>query len=98
MEYIYYWYHHGMPDKEQQKIYMAIMNHDFETFIDFYKKYTISGIQNGFFEQEEFDCWFPIIYFPNTITVFDGDEIVDYLSVFDRESFNKITYNECEHG
>lgn len=97
MEYTYYWYHHGMSQNDRQRIHEAIESHNFEVFISFYKKYTIQGIKNGFYS-DEFDCWFPIVYFSNSITVFDGEEIVDDISIFDRENFNKITFNECENG
>lgn len=97
MEYVYYWYHHGMPHSERQRIYEAIEGHDFEAFIYFYKKYTIQGIRNGFYS-DEFNCWFPIIYFPNSISVFSGKEIIDVIDIFDKENFDKITFNECENG
>lgn len=93
----YYWYHHGMPIKDREAIQKAISNHDFETFISFYKKYNSKGIKNGYIETEEFNAFFPIIYLPDTASYFIDNK--HYLvNILSKDNFNRITYSEYECG
>ena len=98
MEYIYFWCHHMMPEKERKEISEIIRNKDYERFVKLYQKYTISAILEGSFN-EEFQTWYPMIYLPEEITVFnEKDEIVDTLNILCKDNFMKITYEECECG
>ena len=94
-DYVYYWYHHGIPYEEVEKIQECIDNHDFNTFIKFYKKYSIKAIECG-----KFNEWIPMIFLPNDIAVFNknNDEIIEYIDVLNKDNFNKITYSEYENG
>ena len=97
-EYIYYWYHHMMPDEQRKEIHETIENKNYFKFIDLYKKYAIESIKYGRY-YEEFQAWCPMTYLPNYITVFDEQgEIIDELCILDKENFEKITYDECECG
>ena len=97
-EYIYYWYHHMMDDKRKNYIQTIINNHNYEAFIKEYKRLSIEGIKLGKFD-EEFNSWFPIIFLPDTISVYDKNtNEIEYISVLDKDNFNKITYSECECG
>ena len=98
-EYIYYWYHHMMPNDEREKIRTALDNKDYFTFIELYKKYSIKAIQCGEY-WEEFECWCPMTFLPSQISVIENEdyENITYVSILDKENFNKITYHECECG
>lgn len=40
-----------------------------------------------------------MIFLPDIITVYDSDkETFEYVSVLEKENFEKITYSECECG
>ena len=40
-----------------------------------------------------------MIYLPDTISVYDSEtETIEYISILDKENFEKITYSECECG
>lgn len=99
-EYIYYWYHHMMPDKERKVIERVLAEKDYNSFIDLYKKYSIKAIELGFYD-ERFKCWTPMIYLPTEIVAYnENNDIIEnqYLSVLNQEDFYKITYAECECG
>lgn len=96
-EYIYYWYHHMMPSKERKVIQKALDEKDYFGFIDLYKKYTIQAIEYGTY-YDEFKCWIPMTFLPNHIVVWENDEIIEKISILDKENFDKITFSECECG
>ena len=96
-EYIYYWYHHMMPSEERKEIEKVLNEKDYFKFVDIYKKYSIESINNGFYD-EEFCCWSPMIFLPTQISVWDGDEHEGYVSILEKENFEKITFYECECG
>ena len=97
-EYIYYWYHHMMPEKERKEIQTTLDNKDYFRFIELYKEYSIKAIQYGKY-YEEFSTWCPMIFLPDTISVYDSNtETFEYISVLEKENFEKITYSECECG
>lgn len=50
------------------------------------------------FIQKSLILFSPIIYLPDTITVFGKDLIVGYISVLDKNNFDLITWNEYECG
>jgi hypothetical protein len=52
------------------------------------------GILEGYIDSE-FNCFIPLIYLPDSIYV---PEQNDYISVLDRNNFNKITFSESECG
>ena len=98
MDYIYYWYHHMIPNQERKEISETIKNKNYEKFLYLYQQYSISSILEGHFN-EEFQTWFPRIYLPNEIYVINNkDEIVDTLNILCKDDFMKITYEECECG
>ena len=96
-EYIYYWFHHMMPENERKYIEKIIDKKDYNAFINLYKEYTIKGINQGGF-YEEFNCWCPIVYLPNSIAVYENGEWVKDVSALDKSEFEKIVYSECECG
>ena len=98
MEYIYCWYHHMIPEKERKEISETIRNKNYEKFLQLYKKYAISAILEGRFN-EEFQTWYPMIFLPHEIDVVNSkDEIVDTLNILCKDDFMKITHEECECG
>lgn len=97
MQYIYYWYHHMMPDNERKEIEKALNEKDYFKFIDLYKKYSIEAIKYGQYI-EEFQSWCPMIFLPDQISIWNGDNHEGYLSILDKENFEKITHHECECG
>ena len=98
MKYVYYWYHHMIDSEEREEIQKTLNNKDFNAFIKCYKKYNSRGLFEGKF-YEEFNSFIPLIYLPDTITVFDDkDKILDCISILDKSNFEKITFSECECG
>ena len=96
--YIYYWYHHMIPAEEQNKINQTIQNKDYFGFIELYKEYSIKAIQCGKY-YEEFATWCPMIFLPDTISVYDDNaDTFEYVSALEKENFEKITYSESECG
>lgn len=87
VSYNYYWYHHMAIDyKMRDKINKAIMNHDWEAFKYYKKKYGRG-------------CLFPNTIYP---CVEMEDEVVediypDFLPL-NKNNFNLITHSECECG
>ena len=96
-EYIYYWYHHMISSLEIEKIQASIENKKYFDFIELYKEYSIKAIKKGQYS-EEFKTWIPMTFLPDSICVYEKDKIVDYISILDKENFEKITYAECECG
>ena len=96
-EYIYYWYHHMMPDNERAKIASIFREKNYFEFIKYYKSLNMFGLEKGKYD-EEFETFFPIIYFPNEISVYENGILVDTINILDRNNFNLITDNECECG
>lgn len=87
-----------IPVEEQNRISSIIQNKDYFKFIELYKEYSIKAIQQGKY-YEEFRTWLPMIFLPDIITVYDSDkETFEYVSVLEKENFEKITYSECECG
>lgn len=87
-----------IPVEEQNRISSIIQNKDYFKFIELYKEYSIKAIQQGKY-YEEFRTWLPMIFLPDIITVYDSDkETFKYVSVLEKENFEKITYSECECG
>lgn len=37
-------------------------------------------------------------YLPNNISVWQDDQFIEYISILDKNNFNKITYHESECG
>lgn len=97
MQYIYYWYHHMMPDNERKEIEKVLNEKDYFKFIDLYKKYSIEAIKYGQYI-EEFQSWCPMTFLSDQISIWNGDNHEGYLSILDKESFEKITHHECECG
>ena len=97
MQYIYYWYHHMMPDNERKEIEKVLNEKDYFKFIDLYKKYSIEAIKYGQYI-EEFQSWYPMTFLPDQISIWNGDNHEGYLSILDKENFEKITHHECECG
>ena len=96
--YTYYWYHHMMSEEERNKITKTITNKDYFTFIELYKEYSIKAIEYGEY-YEEFSAWCPMTFLPDTISVYDSQtDTYDFVSVLDKENFEKISYSECECG
>lgn len=90
--YLYYWYHHGaMTYERRQWINERINTHDWQAFCFIREVYesTWSIYQP---DKEEH-----MLYFPNSIVVFEGDEPVDYLDITE-ETFQLINDNDYEHG
>ena len=87
-----------IPVEEQNRISSIIQNKDYFKFIELYKEYSIKAIQQGKY-YEEFRTWLPMIFLPDIITVYDSDkETFEYVSILEKENFEKITYSECECG
>lgn len=87
-----------IPVEEQNRISSIIQNKDYFKFIELYKEYSIKAVQQGKY-YEEFRTWLPMIFLPDIITVYDSDkETFEYVSVLEKENFEKITYSECECG
>ena len=87
-----------IPVEEQNRISSIIQNKNYFKFIELYKEYSIKAIQQGKY-YEEFKTWLPMIFLPDIITVYDSDkETFEYVSVLEKENFEKITYSECECG
>ena len=97
IQYIYYWYHHMMPSKEKEKIEKALNEKNYFDFINLYKKYAVKAIELGEYV-EEFQSWCPMIFLPHQISIWVENKHKGYLSILDKESFEKITYCECECG
>ena len=87
VRYNYYWYHHMAIDyKMMDKINKAIMNHDWEAFKDYKKKY---GRR----------CLFPNMIYP--CVEMEDEEVENiYPDVLplNKKNFNLITHSECECG
>ena len=96
-EYIYYWNHHMMPTTERQEIEKVLNNKDYFSFIELYKKYSIKAIEYGQY-YKEFESWIPMTYLPSSISVWQDNQFIEYISILDRNNFNKITYHESECG
>jgi hypothetical protein len=87
-----------MPDNERKIIEKALNEKNYEAFIRLYKKYSILGINQGYFS-EEFQTWFPILYLPVTAAVYeDNNDYVDEINILFKENFEKITAQESECG
>ena len=97
MQYIYYWYHHMMPDNERKEIEKVLNEKDYFKFIDLYKKYSIEAIKYGQYI-EEFQSWCPMTFLPDQISIWNRDNHEGYLSILDKEKKKKITHHECECG
>jgi len=93
----YYWYHHGMPSIDKEKIQKAIDEKDFDTFINFYKKYNSEGIKKGIFIKD-LNSFCPIVYLPDTATWVAKDNVVHWLDILNKDNFNRITFSENECG
>ena len=97
-KYNYYWYHHmAMTPNDIKEVKESIENKNYFKFIELYKLYTLKAIQYGKFN-EEFNSWIPMIFLPDTISVWDGDNFIEYLNILNKDNFEKITFNECECG
>lgn len=95
--YNYYWYHHMMPNDERKKIENALNDKDYFAFLELYKKYSIQAIKYGSY-YKEFNSWIPMTFLPNQISVWDGEDFIEYLNILDKDNFDKITHHECECG
>lgn len=97
--YIYYWYHHMMPDDERNYIQSVLNNHDYEKFIELYKEYGKQALDYGHYS-EEFETWYPMTFLPDYISIYDDkdEERIDEAYILDKEAFMKIEYSECECG
>lgn len=92
---LYYWYDRGeirnTPDEEI--IFNAIRNHDFETFMKMRKKYPPDTSSKKFNGTPD-----TFTYFPDTAAVYEGDDLVGYIDITKRENFNKIDDTDFEWG
>ena len=80
-KYIYnYWHHNSIGADEQKDITDMIMAHCYDAFMQVYATYQLCPINNAN----------GICYFPDVITVVEDDSI-RFVSVFEKENFNKIT-------
>lgn len=96
--YVYYWYHHMIPDIERNKINKALIDKNYFDFIELYKTYKIKSVEYGQYDNN-FSSWYPMTFLPSTISVYDNNtDTIDYISVLDKENFEKITHFECECG
>ena len=91
--YLYYWYHHGaMPSYEyRQWVSERINAHDWHAFC------TVRMLFESDWSIFQPDKEEHISYFPDHITVFEGDESVDCLDLTE-ETFQLIDDNDYEHG
>ena len=96
-EYIYFWYHHMMPDYERAKIQKILREKDYFEFIKYYKTLNSFGLEKGRY-YEEAEVFYPIIYFPNEISVYENGVFIEAISVLDKNNFMLITDTECECG
>ena len=99
LQYNYYWYHHMMPDKERKAIEKVLNDKDYFGFIELYKKYAIQAIQYGEY-YDEFESWCPMTFLPTDIAVWDTElkDFTSWVSILEKENFEKITHHECECG
>lgn len=97
MRYVYYWYHHMMPKDERKNIEKVLDEKDYFEFLNLYKKYTIQAIKLGEYS-EELQSWIPMIFLPNYISCWDGEDYLYDLPVLDKNNFEKITDYDCECG
>lgn len=98
-EYVYYWYHHMMPDDERKEIERVLAEKDYEAFVELYKKYTVLSMKYGSYN-EELETWFPMTFLPSHICVYgtEAEEFEEDEYVLSKPAFMKITYAECECG
>lgn len=98
-QYIYYWHHHNMPEKDRKEIEMALINKNFNKFIELYKIYSTLAIKYGRYD-EEFEAWFPLTFLPNTVAVYntETEEFEEDEYVLSKSSFMKIIDYDCECG
>ena len=96
-EYNYYWYHHMIPDTERAKVQKILREKDYFEFIKYYKTLNSYGLEKGEY-YEEFETFIPIVYFPNTIHVYENEILVDTINILDKNNFMLITDVECECG
>ena len=88
--YNYYWYHHMIPNDERQKIQHTIDSKDYERFVELYKEYAIKAVIYGSYKT---------VFLPEYISVYDEEtKKAEFVSVLDRNEFNKITHSESEFG
>ena len=86
-----------MPEEEREKIKKAIKDKDFHQFCHYYRKWTSYGVRNGYYDKE-LDCFIPIVYLPDTLSIFNGNELVGCASILEKKNFMKIDYEESECG
>lgn len=98
-QYIYYWYHHMMPEEDREEIEQAIRGKHFDKFIELYKKYAVLAIKFGSYN-EEFETWFPTMFLPDKIAVFntETEEFEEDEYALSKPAFMKITYEKSECG
>lgn len=96
----YYWYYHMMPDDERNKISKSIKEHDFNKFIEFYRKWNSYGIIKGKIINMDGDIFFcPLVYLPDQASFLNEEtDKIEYINILDKNNFDKITYEECECG
>ena len=85
----YYWYDHLMlrENGDAEKVQKAIEEHDFDTFMKFYLKYT-----NITSDGED------IVFFPKYATIWKYDEPIGEVNITTRGGFEMITDSEYECG
>lgn len=93
----YYWHHHMMSEKDRKTIQQALDNHDFITFIKYYKIYNSKGIQQGRF-YKDINCFCPVVYLPDEASYKNEKGDLEFIDILDRDNFNKITFSESECG
>ena len=86
-----------MNNEDRKAIQKALDEHDFDTFVKYYKIYNSKGIKEGFIEKDEFNAFFPITYLPDTAVYF-VDNVAYYLNILTIDNFNRIIYSESECG
>ena len=85
----YYWYDHLLlrENGDAEKVQKAIKEHDFDTFMKFYLKYT-----NITSEGED------IVFFPEYASIYINDDYVGEYYILSEYGFNQITDSEFECG
>ena len=90
-----------MPQECRERISKSIREHNFYDFINSYRFFNAHGIQEGIFYQETTSdpvSFCPIIYLPDTASYEDENGKIQYINILSEDTFNMITFEECECG
>ena len=86
MEVFYYWYHHGL----------AWNPHGSKPYND-YKRIQLFLDGHDYERFMKMKAEYPDCL-PDTASVYNGDNLVEFIDITIPENFMKITYSECECG